>query len=205
MPRLALNKASLTRESKRLRTFERFLPSLDLKRRQLIAERRKAARLLVTTRQQIESVEKSVAAELPMLANHGALRHLVRIASIEIDEENLLGARLPRLSRVDRETHDYPLIGSAHWVDRLIKQLSLGLELHVRLQVEAERAARLEQAVRKVTQRVNLFEKVLIPRTRANIKRISIYLSDAERAAVVTAKIARAKAVRERTFEHRGA
>jgi V/A-type H+-transporting ATPase subunit D len=200
MPRLALNKASLTRESKRLRTFERFLPSLDLKRRQLIAERRRAAGQLVTTRKQIQHVEKSVAAELPMLANHGELHELVRIAGVEIDEENLLGARLPCLSRVDRQANDYPLLGSAHWVDRLVKHLSLGLELHVRLQVEAERAARLEQAVRKVTQRVNLFEKVLIPRTRANIKRISIYLSDAERAAVVRAKMARGKAVRERTF-----
>lgn len=205
MPRLALNKASLTRESKRLRTFERFLPSLDLKRRQLVAERRQAVRLLVSTRQQIENLEKKVADELPMLANHSKLRHLVRIAGIELNEQNLLGVRLPRLSRVVLETHDYPLLASAQWIDRLSKHLSLGLELHVRLQVETERTARLEQAVRKVTQRVNLFEKVLIPRTRANIKQISIYLSDAERASVVRAKIARSKALRERSLEHRHA
>ena len=205
MPRLALNKASLTRESKRLRTFRRFLPPLDLKRRQLIVERMKAARLLVNTRQQIEEMEGRVARELPMLANHRELRSLVRIADIEIDEENLLGVRLPRFSQLKLETRDYPLLGSPHWVDRLIKHLSRGLELQVRFQIETERAARLEQAVRKVTQRVNLFEKVLIPRTRGNIKRISIYLSDAERAAVVRAKMARAKAVRERSFEHRGA
>ena len=47
--------------------------------------------------------------------------------------------------------------------------------------------------MRKVTQRVNLFEKVLIPRTREQIRRIRIYLSDAERAAVVRSKIAKRK------------
>ena len=47
MPRLALNKTQLTRESKQLETYERFLPSLDLKRRQLIAERNKARRDVV--------------------------------------------------------------------------------------------------------------------------------------------------------------
>lgn len=188
------------RESKRLRTFERFLPSLDLKRRQLVTERRKAAHLLSSTRQQIDSLERKVADELPMLANHRKLRNVVRIAGIEWNEENLLGVRLPRLSRVVLDTSDYPLLASAQWLDKLSKHLSLGLELHVRLQVETARAARLEQAVRKVTQRVNLFEKVLIPKTRANIKQISIYLSDAERAAVVRAKIARSKVVREKSL-----
>ncbi len=205
MPRLALNQASLMRESKRLRTFERLLPSLELKQRQLIAERMKAARLLAGLKQQIEQVDNSVARELPMIADHLALHNIVRIADLEINEENLLGARLPRLHRVQLETRDYSLLGSAHWLDRLTQHLSRGLELHVRLQVETERAARLEQAVRKVTQRVNLFEKVLVPRARANIRQITVYLSDAERAAVVRAKIARSKAIRERSFEHRRA
>lgn len=205
MPRLALNKASLTRESRRLRTFERFLPSLDLKRRQLIAERNKATRLLLDLQGQMERLEQSVANRLPMMARHGGLHNLVHIARVQIDEENLLGTRLPRLQQVDLQRRDYPLLGSAPWLDRLTEQLSSGLALQVRLSVQAERLARLEQAVRKVTQRVNLFEKVLIPRARANIKRIAIFLSDAERAAVVRAKIARAKAVRERSFEHRGA
>jgi V/A-type H+/Na+-transporting ATPase subunit D len=49
--------------------------------------------------------------------------------------------------------------------------------------------------VKKVTQRVNLFEKVLIPRTQAHIRKIQIFLGDAERAGVVTAKLAKAKQV----------
>ena len=51
----------------------------------------------------------------------------------------------------------------------------------------------LDQAVRRITQRVNLFEKILIPTAKKNIQRIRIYLGDAERAAVVTSKLAKVK------------
>ena len=57
MARLALNKSSLGRERTRLRSFERFLPSLDLKRRQLMGERAKAVEAL----QQIERELSDVA------------------------------------------------------------------------------------------------------------------------------------------------
>ena len=50
-----------------------------------------------------------------------------------------------------------------------------------------------DAAVTKVTQRVNLFEKVLIPQARNNVRRIQIALGDVERAAVVTSKIAKRK------------
>ena len=52
---------------------------------------------------------------------------------------------------------------------------------------------RLNDAVRRITQRVNLFEKVLIPQAEKKIHRIKIYLADTERAAVVRSKIAKAK------------
>ena len=71
------------------------------------------------------------------------------------------------------------------------------LSLRVEAQVAARRLEILEEAVRKITQRVNLFDKVLIPKTRDNIRRIQIVLSDAEKAAVVNAKIAKRK--RQRT------
>jgi V/A-type H+-transporting ATPase subunit D len=52
--------------------------------------------------------------------------------------------------------------------------------------------------LRRVTQRVNLFEKILIPTAHSNIQRIRIYLGEAERAAVVTSKLAKSKQLQER-------
>jgi V/A-type H+-transporting ATPase subunit D len=67
------------------------------------------------------------------------------------------------------------------------------LQLRLRIQVERRCLTLLDEAVRTITQRVNLFDKVLIPQARDNIRRIQIFLADGERAAVVRAKIAKGK------------
>ena len=198
MARLALNKSSLSRQQSQLKTFERFLPSLDLKRRQLLAERNKARIALQRTREAIAQFTVDVGERLPMLSNNEiALRGLVRLTGVNLTEENIVGTRLPVLAGIAVEVRAYPLMARPHWVDAVVRELRVVLELRVRAQVEERRLALLEAAVKTITQRVNLFEKVLIPRARGNIKRIRIYLSDAERAGVVNSKIAKRKRAAE--------
>jgi V/A-type H+/Na+-transporting ATPase subunit D len=196
--RLTLSKASLTAQGMRLKTYERYLPALDLKRQQLIRERALAAERLATTAQAIAALRARVRAELPMASDlEVEVTDLVTFAGAELGEDNLMGVRLPRLDRVILHRRRYALLAKPEWVDRLAELLAAMLELRVRLGVERRRLALLDEAVRTITQRVNLFDKVLIPRTRANIKRIRIFLADGERAAVVRAKIAKAKRARE--------
>ena len=194
MARLALNKSSLSKLTRQRGTFERFLPSLDLKRKQLMAERARAQAAVQRTGQAMAALRERVAGRLPMLANREIeLADLVRLKGLRLGEENVVGTRLPMLQGVEVQRRDYGYLEKPHWVDRLSDELTRMLELHVRLTVERRRAALLEEAVRKVTQRVNLFEKVLIPRAKEHIRKIRIYLSDAERAAVVRSKIAKRK------------
>ena len=194
MARLPLNQTSLHSQSKRLAAFERFLPSVDLKRRQLIAERNKARRILEERQAQLRAVRDRVAAELPMLADCPAdLAQLVTVSSAAVHEENLMGVRLPVLAPVALDKQPYSLLARPHWIDRLVDFLAEGLELDLLCRVDAERLRLLEEAVRKSTQRFNLFDKVLIPRTRANIRRIQLFLADQSRAAVVRAKIAKTR------------
>jgi V/A-type H+-transporting ATPase subunit D len=198
MARLSLSKSSLSKQSRQLKTYERFLPSLDLKRKQLMAERAKARAALAGTERDMEALRQRVGERLPMLANHEVeLAQLVSIRGVRLGQENLVGTRLPTLEGVDVAVRDYGLIAKPHWVDQVAQELIRMLELQVSQRVQRRRLALLETAVRKVTQRVNLFEKVLIPRTRDNIRRIRIYLSDAERAAVVRSKIAKGKRAKE--------
>ena len=198
MPRLTLSKASLSQEGTKLKTYERFLPSLDLKRRQLINERARAAAALADTGRAIAELRERLRAELPMASDLEVdVTGLVSVAGVELGEDNLLGVRLPRLDRVVLDRRPYALLAKPEWVDRLANLLAEMLELRVRIQVEQRRLSLLEEAVRTVTQRVNLFDKVLIPRTREHIRRIRIFLADGERAAVVRAKIAKAKRARE--------
>jgi len=194
MARLALNKSSLSKLTRQLVTFEKFLPSLDLKRKQLMAERARAQVALQRTVQEMATLRERIVGRLPMLANREIeLADLVQLKAARLGEENVVGTRLPVLQGVEVQLRDYGYLVKPHWVDRLSDELTTMIELHVRLTVERRRVALLEEAVRKVTQRVNLFEKVLIPRAKEHIRKIRIYLSDAERAAVVRSKIAKRK------------
>jgi V/A-type H+-transporting ATPase subunit D len=100
---------------------------------------------------------------------------------------------LPTLQGIDVEVRPYALLATPHWVDAVASVLHDMLELRVRIQVEERRLELLEKAVKTITQRVNLFDKVLIPNTRANLKKIRIYLSDEQMAAVSRSKIAKRK------------
>jgi len=198
MARLSLNKSSLSNESRQLKTYERFLPSLEMKRKQLMAERAKAREHLARTEQSIKDLLQRVGEHLPMLGNRELeLEELVKVSGVRVTEENLVGTRLPVLQGVDVQVREYGLISKPHWVDHVVRELTQMLELQLSVQVDRQRMQLMEEALRKVTQRVNLFDKVLIPRTRDNIRRIRIALSDLERAAVVRAKIAKGKRTRE--------
>jgi len=194
MPQLALNKTSLARESRQLDTYERFLPSLDLKRMQLIAERNNARRELQRLKDAIDEIESRVGERIPMAADERiSLRDIVAARLVRLDEENVVGLSLPVLRDIDLHEVAYSLLARPHWVDTLVVALKELLKLRIKTQVQQRRLDILDAAVKKITQRVNLFDKVLIPRTRENIRRIRISLSDTERAAVVNAKIAKRK------------
>jgi V/A-type H+-transporting ATPase subunit D len=199
MAKLKYSKSALQAERTQLRLYERTLPSLDLKRRQLSIELARARAALAGAKRAVEQLEANVGPQLPMLANpEMALSGLVELVDFELGEENVVGVRLPLLRRVNCAVADYSLLAKPAWVDVLVERLQDAARLHVGVLVAAERVRILEQHEKRVTQRVNLFDKILIPQARRNIQRIRIFLGDAERAAVVRAKIAKAKQARQR-------
>lgn len=190
MAKLAFNKSELHKQREQLKLYKKVLPSLDLKRKQLTAERNKARRILQTAKKELQELHSDTAQKLPMLAlEEIKLSGLVRIENVEMEEENVVGVRLPKLARVDYVESEYSMLAKPHWVDEVVERLRKALEMTVQIRVDELRLEKLEYAVRKVTQRVNLFEKILIPQAEENIKRIQIYLGEAERAAVVRSKI----------------
>ncbi len=194
MARLSLTKASLTKQKQQLKTFEDVLPSLDLKRRQISAERAKAREKLAQTQQKLEELESAIAKDLPMLSNDLInLKGLVKVTGVDFVQENVMGTWLPKVNQLQIEVDNYALLSKPFWVDRLVQLLRVALEANIEQQVGQQRVKLLNQAERVITQRFNLFDKVLIPQTKANIKKIQIYLADAERAGVVNSKLAKRK------------
>lgn len=194
---LALNKTTLKQQRDQLKTFKKFLPSLDLKRQQLLAALKVARAELAETELRYKELEEKVAQTYPLLGSSTArtrnLASLIKIKSVSIGEQNLVGTRLPLAESVEFEMAEYSRMVMPFWVDLMIANLKEMAKLNVLLQVRRERVKRLDHASRRITQRVNLFEKVLIPQAEQNIRKIVIFLSDQERAAVVRSKIAKKK------------
>ncbi|MEX0350765.1 MAG: V-type ATP synthase subunit D [Paracoccaceae bacterium] len=194
MARLQLNKSSLAHQTAQLKTYEKFLPSLDLKRQQLMGEHAKAVAQVAEMERKVEELAQQVGRDLPMLGNSDIdLKGLVRLTRYELGEENVVGTKLPVLDRIEVEIRPYSPMVLPHWVDNVTVLLHDMLEARLRVKVARQRVEILSKAVDVITQRVNLFDKVLIPNARANIKKIRIYLNDEEMASVVRSKIAKRK------------
>jgi V/A-type H+-transporting ATPase subunit D len=191
---ISLSKSSLQQQQEKLRLYNRFLPSLELKRQQLSAEYKKAAQALAEAEQGADKASRSLTALLPVLGSTPMkLTNLVRVRRIDVAEEDVLGLRLPTLHAVEFDEAPYSMLSTPFWLEELVICVKASATYRLRLQIYRERVKRMKGAVRRVSQRVNLFEKVLIPNARRDIARIKIFLSDVERAAVVTSKIAKAK------------
>jgi len=198
MARQSLSKAALHKEIAQLKRYQQFLPSLDLKRQLLIGERYKAAAGLAKIEEQIRECRTIITENLPMISDYRiALNDLVVISDVSVGNENSVGVNLPVLKGIDVATKPYSTYAKPHWVDQTVIQLKLMLELKVQLLVVQRRLDILNAAVKKVTQRVNYFDKILIPRAKQTIKKISIFISDTERAAVVRAKITKQKRLKK--------
>ena len=193
MPRVAQNLSELHRLRRRLVAIERALPSLDLKRRQIAACLYEERRLLEAGRSRLQGLSASAADQLPMLADAGLpLEKLVRVTAVRLQPESIAGIRVSRLAGVEFESIPYGRLTHPAWIDGLVGQLRAGVEARTKVAVLERRVAVLEHALLRATQRVNLLEKLLIPRARHAIRSINIAIADKRRAAFVRAKIAKA-------------
>lgn len=204
MARLKLSKNSLQQQREKMKINQRLLPSLDLKRRQLTVELAKTREEYERVRKAVENLDMRIGEELPMLANQEIeLSSLVKMTGFSLVEENVVGVKLPLLEKIETEVAEYSLLAKPAWIDVLVERLKTAAEARVKVQVAEQRVKILQHAVRRMTQRVNLFDKILIPQAKKNIQRILIFLGDQERAAVSNAKLTKKLQLKKRDVAFR--
>jgi V/A-type H+-transporting ATPase subunit D len=194
---IALNKPTLKKQRDQAKLYRRFLPSLKLKRQQLQAAWRKSREELADIEAEFSRVSEVLQSLYSLIGastiNVAEIGQWVRVANIEVGSENVVGTAIPCLRQFDLQVNEYSRLAMPFWLDSLIEALKEMVHLRVRLAIAQRRTELLGAALLRVTQRVNLFEKVLIPRAEETIRRIVVFLSDQERAAVVRSKIAKAR------------
>jgi V/A-type H+-transporting ATPase subunit D len=199
MPKIALNKGVLAKERDRLKLFRKVLPSLDLKRMQLTAEFKREQKKLDEQRESLHREKDKTAKRIPMVAYRKVdISGVVKVKDVHVVEENVVGVKLPSLAGIDFNVMAYSFLAKPAWVDSAVEAIKELVGMTVAIRIAERRVHALDRAVRRITQRVNLFEKILIPNAMKNIQRIQIYLGDAERAAIVRSKLAKAMRAEER-------
>ncbi|MFW5840545.1 MAG: V-type ATP synthase subunit D, partial [Planctomycetota bacterium] len=87
----------------------------------------------------------------------------------------------------------YSLFATPAWVDTALEDMRELNRRRAQVEVLDRQYELLEQELTKIIQRVNLFEKVMIPDAKEAIRKIRIKLGDEMTAAVGRAKIAKSK------------
>ena len=193
--KIKLTWAELKNQRNALGRFQLYLPTLQLKQQQLQMTIGQVRKDYERTLADLRSVKAKIAAYEPIFRDRGGI-NLIEMSEpeeIRTSIKNMAGVRVPLLESVLFTEAVYSLFGTPPWVDRALVDLREKRGLESRLEVLQEQMALLQAELKKVLQRVNLFEKIIIPETKENIRRIRIALGDAMTAAVARAKIAKAK------------
>ncbi len=185
----------------RLKQYQRYLPTLQLKKQQLQQvimaaqaelEQREAERVRM-----IGDLDDWIAvfAENTIFDEDKRIENLIQPDTVICKLENIAGVNVPAFEEltfkdISYDVDDYPL-----WVDTALIKLREIARLDALVSVIRKKVTLLERELRSTSQRVNLFEKVKIPEAKENIRVIGVYLGDQQTAAVVRGKISKKKLV----------
>lgn len=195
MAEIKLTKNELRNQQMHLAQLEKYLPTLQLKKAMLQAEVQEVRQEIQKLEDQQDKKREEVDLFSSLLSTKTTIDPLqaVRIKTLNKHYENVAGVEVPYFEGLEFEEFTYSLFETAPWVDAAIVELRVLAELRERIKVAYEQRQALEKEWREVSIRVNLFEKILIPRATENIRSIKVFLGDQQLAAVSRAKVAKTK------------
>jgi len=189
---IKLTKNELKSQKESLKMYRRYLPTLQLKKQQLQTEIRTIELRAREVRQRRDRLNAEFNEWIAVFGDSSTFpAETLRVREVRTETANIAGVTIPVFSGADFERTLWDLYSVPLWVDTAVEKLEVVLSLDLEARVLDEQVRLLQIELRTTTQRVNLFEKVKIPETRANIKKITVYLGDQQVAAVVRGKISK--------------
>ena len=198
---IKLTKNELKKQKDNLKQFQRYLPTLQLKKQQLQS-------VIMKIRQEMEEKESeriqmigdlddwiAVFAENELFEESKRLDQLVQPDRVIIKDDNIAGVTIPTFEELSFKDINYDVDEYPLWVDTAVFKLREIARLDALVSTLRKQTELLDAELRTTSQRVNLFEKVKIPEAKENIRVIQVYLGDQQTAAVVRGKISKKKLV----------
>lgn len=193
--KIKLTKNELQKQQRDLKKFQRFLPTLQLKKQQLQIEVRKVEVQVKEKKSELQQLIKQTAEWVILFSDLHENDWLksIQVQQVHTTPANIAGVKVRLFDDIDFIVKKYSIFSTPAWLDAAFERIKELLSLREQVNILNETLEALQKEARKTNQRVNLFEKVMIPRCQDNIRMIKIYLGDQDRNAVGRAKIAKKK------------
>ena len=195
MAKVKLTKNELKKQRDQLKRFQRYLPTLILKKQQLQMVLRQIEAAIADKKGKRDQTREEIDRWSGLFAEEVDIRSLVVLEEVETDTGNIAGIDIPVFKSAQFEAKRWDLFRLPLWVDRAVDAMKRLMTLDLEVEILQRQHELVSDELRVTTQRVNLFEKVKIPETKEHIRRIRIYLGDQQTAAVVRGKIAKSNLV----------
>ncbi|MBC47226.1 MAG: V-type ATP synthase subunit D [Kiritimatiellaceae bacterium] len=193
MAKIKLTKNELKAQRDALKRFQRYLPTLQLKKQQLQMEIRNLDQD-IKQKSEIENIErKNLKPWIKLFSESVDLEQYIEINSLDIIKGNIAGVNIPILKKIIFNDIIPNISLTPLWIDYGIDTLKQLITLRIERKILQKQYDLLMDELRTTTQRVNLFEKVKIPEAKENIRIIRIFMGDQQTAAVARSKIAKGK------------
>ena len=194
LAKIKLTKKELKLQKDALKMYQRYLPTLTLKKQQLQAEIRTIEAKAKAVREEKDNLEKGFKDWIAVFSEKDVFPvGIITVSNIRKGKGNIAGVTIPTYEGADFSRGDYDLYETPLWVDIAANHMERAMSLDLEAEVLDEQVRLLGAELLATSQRVNLFEKVKIPETQQNIKKISIYMADQQVSAVVRSKISKRK------------
>jgi len=193
-----LNKSELTRLRRETKMYGQFLPVLKLKKEQLQIEHLQLKREMAAGEKALEQARSGVSGLVSLLAEPLPIdvAALARASKVVLGEKIIAGVKTPAIKEIVFPDIALSRFGIPPWVNRALPRLRELVRRNLELNILREQYQAIGKELRKATQKVNLFEKVLIPEAREAVRRIEIALGDQQVAAVCRGKLAKSRKVK---------
>ncbi len=195
MAKVKLTKNELKKQRDQLKRFQRYLPTLILKKQQLQMVLRQIEAAIAEQQAKRDRYKDDIGRWVGVFAEKVDLENLVALKSVETEVGNIAGIDIPVYKAAHFEEKRWDLFALPLWVDQAVSSIKELVSLDIEVEILQRQHELVSDELRITTQRVNLFEKVKIPETKENIRNIRIYLGDQQTAAVVRGKIAKSNLV----------
>ena len=193
MAKIKHTKNELKAQRDSLRRFERYLPTLQLKKQQLQIEVRDVEAKIREKGKALNILQDQLSEWIGVYAGIEDLEPYLCLQRIQERSGNVAGVNIPILEEIEFKRSTPDLFSTPSWLDDALQMIEEQTRLWVEVHVLRQQHRLLFEELRVTTQRVNLFEKVKIPETKEHIRVIRIFLGDQQTASVARAKIAKSK------------